>query len=118
MMATLREIRDISKEGLSTKKKLLRLLEEKSQISFLYDKDTSEIKQRPRKSLKKQQEKSFKKQQDKSTVKKLCKSIHIEERLGKVEEKLRILSKRVEEDTITRKNTLARTSKKSTSILR
>lgn len=84
MMTTLREIRDISREGLITKKKLVKILEERNQISFLYEKDGSDAK-RPRKSFKKTQEKSFKKGQDKSTVKKLSKSSHIEERLVKVE---------------------------------
>lgn len=38
MVATLREIRDISKESLVTKKILVKLLEDRSQISFLYEK--------------------------------------------------------------------------------
>lgn len=38
MVTTLREIKEMTKENLITKKKLVRLLEEKSQISYLYDK--------------------------------------------------------------------------------
>ena len=39
MVMTLRELRDISKDNLVANKKLIKLIENKNQISFLYDKD-------------------------------------------------------------------------------
>lgn len=42
MMYTLREIRDISKESLVTNKKLVKLLEDRNQVSFLYDREEKE----------------------------------------------------------------------------
>jgi len=39
MVMTLRELRDISKENLMANKKLIKLIEDKNQISFLYDRD-------------------------------------------------------------------------------
>lgn len=39
MVMTLRELRDLSKENLIANKKLIKLIEEKNQISFLYDRD-------------------------------------------------------------------------------
>lgn len=36
---TLRELRDISKENLLANKKLIKLIEDKNQVSFLYDRD-------------------------------------------------------------------------------
>lgn len=86
----------------------------------MYDRDDrSDFKQNK---SKKPERKSHKRTQEKSSMKKLGKSIHIEERLGKVEEKLRNLSKKVEEDFNVKKGGatvgLGRTTKKSTSALR
>ncbi len=68
-------------------------MEDKSQISFLYDKEEkSEIKLSK---AKKQERKSFKRNNEKSTVKKLGKSLLLEERLNKVEEKVKVLSKKL-----------------------
>jgi len=39
MVMTLRELRDLSKENLMANKKLIKLIEDKNQISFLYDRD-------------------------------------------------------------------------------
>ena len=66
----------------------------------------------------KTQRKSFKKTQEKSTIKKMSKSIQLEERMGKVEERLRALSRKVEEEAIGKKTLLTKTNKKSTSMLR
>ena len=71
------------------------MIENQNQVSFLYEKeDHEDNKQNKRK---KTERKSMKRNQEKSTIKKLGKSIILEERLGKVEEKLRNLSKKVEE---------------------
>jgi hypothetical protein len=79
---------------LITKKKLVKLLEDRSQVSFLYEREErSDLKAQNKGS--KQSRKSIKRTQEKSTIKKLGKSIQLEERLGKVEEKLRALSRRV-----------------------
>lgn len=95
MVTTLRQIRDLTKESLITKQKLVKLIENQNQVSFLYEKeDHEDNKQNKRK---KTERKSMKRNQEKSTIKKLGKSIILEERLGKVEEKLRNLSKKVEE---------------------
>lgn len=51
-------------------------------------------------------------------MKKQGRGAQLEERLGRVEEKLRMLSKRVEEETLARRTSTLRTSKKSTSVLR
>lgn len=80
MISTLREIRDISKESLITKKKLVKLIEDKSQVSYLYEKvDRSDIKHNK---TKKNDRKSIKRKDEKSTIKKLGKSLMLEERLG------------------------------------
>jgi hypothetical protein len=39
MVMTLRELRDLNKENLIANKKLVKLIENKNQISFLYDRD-------------------------------------------------------------------------------
>jgi len=83
MVSTLKEIRDISKESLITKKKLVKLLEDRNQASFLYEKeDRSDVK--PQNKSHKNGRKSIKRNNEKSTIKKLGKSIILEERLGKV----------------------------------
>lgn len=103
-----------------TKKKLVKLLEDRNQVSFLYEKeDRSDIKA-PNKNHKNGR-KSIKRNNEKSTIKKLGKSIILEERLGKVEEKLRALSRKVDEDLQPKKGStigLGKTTKKSTSALR
>ena len=120
MVSTLREIRDISKESLITKKKLVKLLEDRNQVSFLYDKeDRSDVK--PHNKSHKNGRKSIRRNNEKSTIKKLGKSIILEERLVKVEERLRALSRKVDEDLQSKKAStigLGRTTKKSTSALR
>ena len=52
IMTTIREMRDISKEHLIAEKKLVKLLEDKNQISFLYDREDKSEKKQPK--LKKQ----------------------------------------------------------------
>ena len=76
---TLKEIRDISKEKLNNEKKLIKLLEERSQVSFLYENEDISQKKSQKKS-EKNGRKSFKKVQEKSTIKKLGTSL-LEERI-------------------------------------
>ena len=81
---TLRELKDISQENLVANKKLIKLIEDKNQISFLYDKDENKSQIKFSKG-KKQERKSFKKTTQKSTVKKLGKSVLLEQRVAKMQ---------------------------------
>lgn len=63
MITTLREIRDISKESLITKKKLVKLLEDRNQVSFLYGEDQSDQKQPQQRIQVKREKKSIKRTQ-------------------------------------------------------
>lgn len=81
---TLRELKDISQENLVANKKLIKLIEDKNQISFLYDKDENKSQIKFSKG-RKQERKSFKKTTQKSTVKKLGKSVLLEQRVAKMQ---------------------------------
>ena len=117
---TLIEIRDLTKENLQQHKRLIKLLEDKQQISFLYGEEREEEPQyfRP----KKEQRKSFKRNPEKSsTTKKFGKSMGLEERVLRVEDKYRLLEKKLERlDQSHQKKApgLSRTKKKSMSNLR
>ena len=101
----------------------MKILEDRSQVSFLYDRgeDHSDLKVPNNKKFKNER-KSIKRTQEKSTVKKMGKSTILEERVTKMEDKLKFLYKKFDEDGVQHKKSvtqmMGRTSKKSTSTLR